>query len=258
VAGSKVPYRCSVNTSSLKSSDALAAFGLSISVFVLAGPLLANLGIPGIVLTQLLAFALPALLVAATRPNGWQAIGVVPCKATTLLASAIIACSLWYWNAHWVTPIGIDWASVDQSEDWSQTLALQARPFLESLLIFALLPALCEELLHRGVIAPGLAQRFGFLPALVISALLFGLSHFNLARLLPTTVLGLATGFVRLRSGSLWPAMLLHFLYNASLLWAARADLQMTGPIALASVVVTTIALYVSHRTLKLQNKPQK
>lgn len=257
MARRKVPYLPTVNSSSLKSSDALAAFGMSLSVYVLAGPFLAGLDTPGLVLTQLLAFALPALLMAATRPDGWQAIGWRPCKAMTLVGAAVIACSLWYWNAHWITPIGSDWASAEQSEQWSQVLALPSRPLIESLLLFALLPALCEELLHRGVIAPSLARRIGFWPGLLLSSLLFGLFHLNLARLLPTTLLGMAAGFVRLRSGSLWPAVLLHFLYNASLLTAAVGGLWLSGPIALASVVVTTLGVYLTHNSLNLQDNDE-
>jgi sodium transport system permease protein len=246
-----------VNESSLKSSDALATVGMSVSVFILAGPLLANLGTLGIVLVQVLTFALPTLLMGATRPQGWQAIGLRPCTALALLASALIACSLWYWNVYWVAPIGADWASTEQSQNWSQLVNLASRSFVETLLVFALLPAICEELLHRGVIAPSLAKRIGFWPGLLLSSLFFGASHFNLARLLPTTLLGFAAGYVRLRSGSLWPAMLLHFLYNACLLGAARAELSLSGAIALASVGVTTIAALLFHKLSISKEKPE-
>lgn len=244
-----------MSISSLKSSDVFATLGLSVSVFVLAGPLLAGLGIAGLVLTQILAFALPALLVAATRDEGWLAIGWKPSPSLTLLAAAGIGCSLWVWNSMWIAPVGEDWASPEQMEALVEVFAVHKRHIILNLLVFALVPAVCEELLHRGVIAPALARRLGFVPGLVLSSLLFGLFHLNLARLLPTTVLGLATGYVRLRSGSLAPAILLHFLYNTCLLVASRADLALSLPIAVASVVSTTIFVVLAHKSMISKRK---
>ncbi len=242
---------------SLKGSDVFATLGLSISIFVLEAPLLANLGIGGIVIAQLAAFALPTLLLAASREGGWQAIGWTPCGSLTLLAAAGIGCTLWIWNAMWIAPIGAEWASAEQMEALTEVFAVHKRHILLNLLVFALVPAVCEELLHRGVIAPALARRLGFVPGLVLSALLFGLFHLNLARLLPTTVLGLATGFLRLRSGSLAPGILLHFLYNACLLLAAHAELELSAPIALASVVCTTIFVVASYKHTQLKGNQE-
>ncbi len=236
-----------------KSSDIFAVLGLSLSVFVLAGPPLASMGNLGIVILQLGAFALPALLVAGGRERGFDALGFRACSALTLFGAALLAASLWYWNAYWIAPIGEDWASLEQTQAWSETLALDKRALWESLLVFALLPAVCEELLHRGVITPALARRLGFFPGLLLSALIFGLLHFNLARLLPTTVLGLAAGYVRLRTGSLLPSMLVHFLYNAGLLLAAHWALELSTPMALLSVAATTIAVVFIAKLPQLQ-----
>jgi ABC-2 type transport system permease protein/sodium transport system permease protein len=54
----------------------------------------------------------------------------------------------------------------------------------------------------------------------VISALLFGVFHELLfpGRLLPSTFLGLVLGWVRLRTASVIPGMLLHALHNGLLL----------------------------------------
>jgi sodium transport system permease protein len=245
-----------VSISSLKGSDVFATLGLSVSVFVLAGPLLAGLGIAGIVITQIAAFALPTLLVAATREEGWRLIGWRPSRALTLFAAAGIGGTLWIWNAMWIAPIGEDWASTEQIEALTRVFAVHERSILLNLLVFALLPAVCEELLHRGVIAPALARRLGFWAGLVLSSLLFGFFHFNLARLLPTTLLGMAAGFVRLRSGSLAPAILLHFVYNAGLLIASRSGLEFSTLLPLASVVGTTIFVFVAYKSMQSKKIP--
>src|SRR5205085_1627570 len=60
--------------------------------------------------------------------------------------------------------------------------------------------------------------------AILVSALLFGVFHIVLGgtlaveRLVPSVLMGLALGWVRWRSGSVWPGMLLHASHNAQLL----------------------------------------
>ena len=73
---------------------------------------------------------------------------------------------------------------------------------------------LFEETLFRGVLLPVLAQRWGGLAAVVVSALLFGIAHLSLGELPPLFVLGLGLGWLRLQSGRLGPSVLMHSLWN--------------------------------------------
>lgn len=84
----------------------------------------------------------------------------------------------------------------------------------------ALVPAVCEELCFRGFVFGALRTRLTGLWTVVLSAVLFGVFHEVLSggRLLPSTFIGLALGFVRLRSGSVLPGMLLHVIHNCLLL----------------------------------------
>src|SRR5262249_23698668 len=50
--------------------------------------------------------------------------------------------------------------------------------------------------------------------AIAWTAVLFGAFHFDMYRLLPTTVLGLLLGGLVWLTGSLWPSMLLHAANN--------------------------------------------
>ncbi len=77
----------------------------------------------------------------------------------------------------------------------------------------ALMPALFEELLFRGVILQGL-RRFGDLFALVASTVLFGLLHRNLVQLPNALVTGAVLAFLMLRTGSLRVVMTCHFVNN--------------------------------------------
>ena len=85
---------------------------------------------------------------------------------------------------------------------------------LVSVLAIAAAPAICEELLLRGVVLPALLPALGGAGAIVTSAALFALIHWDLYRAAFTFALGLALGILRVRTGSLRAPMLAHALVN--------------------------------------------
>lgn len=90
---------------------------------------------------------------------------------------------------------------------------------LASVLTFVLLSFLVpvgEELLFRGVVMRGLL-RYGAVVAVVGSSVVFALFHgFNTA--LPTAlVVGLVAAEITRRSGSIWPAVVVHVVNNLGL-----------------------------------------
>jgi sodium transport system permease protein len=86
------------------------------------------------------------------------------------------------------------------------------------LIVYVLLPAVCEELAFRGFILAGLRRRFPVWTAIFISSFLFALYHMNVFQALPTFILGVVLGVLAVRSGSIFPGMLFHLLYNGMLL----------------------------------------
>ncbi len=83
------------------------------------------------------------------------------------------------------------------------------------LVVYAVLFApITEEILFRGFLLPPLVRWLGRWPAIWISAGVFGLLHGAIAALIPLTGLGVILAWIRLRSRSLWPAIVLHLLNN--------------------------------------------
>lgn len=76
------------------------------------------------------------------------------------------------------------------------------------------IPALVEEIAFRGV-ALGVLRRYGDKFAIVGSALLFGLLHGNFVQIPFAYFMGLILGYTVVRTGSIVPAMLIHFINNA-------------------------------------------
>ncbi len=86
-----------------------------------------------------------------------------------------------------------------------------------AILIFALVPAICEEAAFRGYILSGLSNVYRPAWAIVLSALLFGFLHvlFSLtSQFFNATLLGMLLGLIALRSGSLVPGIVFHFVNN--------------------------------------------
>lgn len=76
-----------------------------------------------------------------------------------------------------------------------------------------IMPALVEELCFRGIVMQHL-RRFGEWFAVIAAALCFGLMHCNLIQAPFAFIVGLSLGYFVIRTGSLWPAILIHALNN--------------------------------------------
>ncbi|MFI5460307.1 MAG: ABC transporter permease subunit/CPBP intramembrane protease [Isosphaerales bacterium] len=87
-----------------------------------------------------------------------------------------------------------------------------------SVLVFALVPAVCEEFAFRGFILSGLEHQHRTRSAILLSALLFGFLHVLLSlfqQLFNATLLGVVLGLLAVRSRSILPGIVFHFLNNA-------------------------------------------
>lgn len=89
-----------------------------------------------------------------------------------------------------------------------------AGTYILAVLLLALLPAIGEELMFRGMILHGLRTRFSDVVSVVLSALMFALMHTNLQQFVYPFLLGLIMGWIVLRTGSVISSMLVHFVNN--------------------------------------------
>lgn len=85
---------------------------------------------------------------------------------------------------------------------------------LTGLLMLALIPAVCEEMLHRGLFLSAYESR-GSMKAVGISAIFFGFFHFDISNLLGPIFLGVLIGYYVIRTNSIFAGVLAHFMNNA-------------------------------------------
>ena len=78
----------------------------------------------------------------------------------------------------------------------------------------AVLPAVCEEFTDRGGLLTTFRGSFSQIQTALLCGLIFGLSHQNVEQLVYTFFLGVLLAFLTMKTRSIFPAMLIHFLNN--------------------------------------------
>lgn len=84
------------------------------------------------------------------------------------------------------------------------------------LLNIALIPAICEEVLFRGYVFRAFEKSWGPIIAILISGLFFGMFHIQLGNIFPLATLGIILALMTWLSGTIWPAVLAHFINNGA------------------------------------------
>ena len=96
------------------------------------------------------------------------------------------------------------------------------KALLMNIIFIAGLAAFGEELFFRGVLQRIFIRMFkNPWAGIIITAFLFSAIHMQFYGFLPRFLLGIFLGLIYWYSGSLWPAILAHFIYDASLITLA-------------------------------------
>ena len=204
---------------------------VSITLFLVARLALGGAGVGGIALAEWLALALApvGILVFRERSVG-HALGLAPLPERGVRAAVLLGLGAlpMAWFALWVASV-LAPPDVEVVRAMGRELVASDRGELVLLLAFAALtPALCEEVLFRGLLLNTLLRRHSPPVAIGVSALVFSVLHWTpaaAARVAPTFLLGLILGWAVWRSRSLWIGVLVHLVYNTTLLVGAAASL---------------------------------
>jgi membrane protease YdiL (CAAX protease family) len=87
-------------------------------------------------------------------------------------------------------------------------------PFIGFCIVVVVIAPIVEELLFRGL-GYGLLERFGEYPAIIMVGLAFALVHGLIAGFAVIAVFGAGLAYLRAKTGSIYPGMLLHASFNA-------------------------------------------
>ncbi len=81
--------------------------------------------------------------------------------------------------------------------------------------LMALTPAIFEELAFRGFILSGLRHMGSKWGAIVVSSLFFGVTHGLLQQSIGGAMVGMVIGYLAVQTGSVFPCMVFHLIYNS-------------------------------------------
>jgi len=114
-----------------------------------------------------------------------------------------------------------EWMRITENEAEKIILLFLDNPSVLSLIVnlfmIAIIPAIGEELIFRGILLRLLKRWWGNIHlAVLMSAIIFSIIHFQFYGFLPRVFLGIILGYLFVWTGSLWVPIVAHFVNNAS------------------------------------------
>lgn len=144
-------------------------------------------------------------------------------KPRHLAAAVLLGCGTWA-MAHALFALQFSIFGMSPvAEQSGEALMNLLRPLStpEVLLLMAIIPAVCEELLFRGFLLSAFRDSGRMLAGLTASAAVFAVFHFILAKAPVTFLLGLLLAWVCWRTRSILPGIIIHAMHNGILTLAA-------------------------------------
>lgn len=115
----------------------------------------------------------------------------------------------------WIALLGKDLDDLDDSARELADKATQPVGVVLLVLIVVIGAPIVEELFFRGLLQRSLLRRVAPVLAVAISALVFGVTHFQLLQFPALVAFGAILGFLALRTGRLGPSIVAHMAFNA-------------------------------------------
>ena len=208
-----------MSRSAISAWEGSALVALSFVALSTVGTQLAGHGLGGTALGEIVCVLLPALAFIAARRVSAAELGlarVSPLRlALGIAGGVLLGLALFYVSAALVEPaverVLPPPPALRRALERMVVPAAGPRPLALDLVGFALVPAVAEELLFRGLLFAALAGRLrALLPrarvtadavTVVVTALAFGLYHGSPYRFVPALTGGLVLGFARAASG---------------------------------------------------------
>ncbi len=196
-------------------SDTMFVLALALLLMLYAGSILQmKFGLAGLFATQMFFFAVPLFLVVYTKRDIRQTYGFAKAKVSGFLGGAFLSAGLFLVNL--VIGSGLMYLFPESAENVEAVFSdIMGDNMAAALLVIALAPAVCEEMLFRGLVLHSLKAKYRTVTAVLVTAALFGGFHMNVVKFIPTGLLGLVLCLVVWKTGSIYPAMFMHFLNNA-------------------------------------------
>ncbi|HMO14871.1 MAG TPA: ABC transporter permease subunit/CPBP intramembrane protease [Pirellulaceae bacterium] len=175
---------------------------------------------------QIAAIAIPGLLMAAILTRCAKATLRLNTPRAGLIAAAALTAILLYPALSYLGQIVLHLypprAELQKVETVLAALIDNAPGILAVLLVFSVVPAICEELTFRGFILSGLEKLRGRWSGVILTSIFFGATHAVFQQSVMAFVVGLILGFIALRTASIWPCIAFHMTHNGMTIILSR------------------------------------
>lgn len=216
-------------------------------------------------LTQFLYYilfvALPVMLYARRDPGITSHLRIEPLKgrvaALSVLTAAVAVLFINCVSQLWFILVQCMGGTIPAS---GVAVPTTVRGLASAVILSAVLPGICEELLFRGLMLSAWEER-GSLRAVTTVSLLFTLLHGNLLGIPSEFICGVLLACIVISSGSLFAGMVFHTVFNSTLLiasyWARTvetdAEAAYTGalsllPFLLGALLFGSILMFLMRR----------
>ena len=216
-------------------------------------------------LTQFLYYilfvALPVMLYARRDPGIASHLRIEPLKgrvaALSVLTAAVAVLFINCVSQLWFILVQCMGGTIPAS---GVDVPTTVRGLASAVILSAVLPGICEELLFRGLMLSAWEER-GSLRAVTTVSLLFTLLHGNLLGIPSEFICGVLLACIVISSGSLFAGMVFHTVFNSTLLiasyWARTvetdAEAAYTGalsllPLLLGALLFGSILMFLMRR----------
>lgn len=201
-----------------------------------------------------------------------------PSRQPVLLSVAIFMVAfpfinyLAQWNEDMELPFAIgEWMHSKESQAGALTEMFLDMPnvglLFFNLFMIALLPAIGEELIFRGIVQRGLIRQFGNAHlGIWLAAIVFSAIHFQFLGFIPRMLMGVALGYLFYWSKNLWYPIIAHFTNNAVAIILAYgvqhgsidSEMEMMGSsnagMSAFSLLFCMMLLYLFNRYQEVEN----
>ena len=186
----------------------------AVVIFIVSPGLLSPFGIYGSLLAEWLMLAAALGLVLAFRGNPRELFPFRKPAGVGIFGTVLMWVGAFLVEMTLVLLVSILFPEEIQGVNAGLSSEMLNIPFLAALLIIAVTPAICEEIVFRGIFLKSLKPQKYKWAAILISGAIFGAFHGDVFRFIPTAVGGVVLAWILLESGNMFYNCFFHFINN--------------------------------------------
>lgn len=186
----------------------------AVVIFIVSPTVLSPFGIYGSLLAEWLMLAAALGLVLAFRGNPRELFPFRRPAGAGVFGTFLMWVGAFLIEMTLVLLVSIFFMEEIQGVNAGLSSQMMNIPFLAAVLIVAVTPAVCEEIIFRGIFFKSLKPHKYKWAAILISGVVFGAFHGDIFRFIPTAIGGVVMAWIILESGNMFYNCFFHFINN--------------------------------------------